>query len=141
MGNPRLGTKNFLIEQGKSMNKDSTMHIGILASGQLGYLCLHSLFMSDIPISFLFTDKSSAEIVAFARSQNIPLFVGNPRKETASAFLNEITNRADLIVSINYIFLLGSDIISFPKCGCINIHGSLLPKYRGRTPHVWAIIN
>ena len=33
------------------------------------------------------------------------------------------------------------DVISFPKFYAINFHGSLLPKYRGRTPHIWAIIN
>ena len=33
------------------------------------------------------------------------------------------------------------DVINWPKIAAINFHGSLLPKYRGRTPHVWAIIN
>jgi methionyl-tRNA formyltransferase len=37
--------------------------------------------------------------------------------------------------------LIDQDLIEFPKKYAINIHGSLLPKYRGRTPHVWAIIN
>ena len=39
------------------------------------------------------------------------------------------------------MFLIEEDIINFPSSYCINIHGSLLPKYRGRTPHVWSIIN
>ena len=47
----------------------------------------------------------------------------------------------DVITSINYLFLIEKDIISHPKKLIFNIHGSLLPKYRGRTPHVWAIIN
>jgi methionyl-tRNA formyltransferase len=39
------------------------------------------------------------------------------------------------------LFLIEKDIINFPSKLIFNIHGSLLPKYRGRTPHVWSIIN
>ena len=39
------------------------------------------------------------------------------------------------------MFLIEQDIINHSKKITFNIHGSLLPKYRGRTPHVWAIIN
>ena len=46
----------------------------------------------------------------------------------------------DIILSINYLYLIERDIVCFPKRYAINFHGSLLPKYRGRTPHVWAII-
>src|SRR5688500_5389971 len=52
--------------------------------------------------------------------------------------LNSVT---DLIFSINYLFLINRDLINYPNYGCVNFHGSLLPKYRGRTPHVWAIID
>jgi len=45
------------------------------------------------------------------------------------------------LFSINYLFLIEQDLIDLPSQYAINIHGSLLPKYRGRTPHVWAIIN
>lgn len=46
-----------------------------------------------------------------------------------------------MLLSINYLFIVENDLIQLPKKYAINIHGSLLPKYRGRTPHVWAIIN
>ncbi len=46
----------------------------------------------------------------------------------------------DFILSVNYLFILEEDFLNRAKFG-INFHGSLLPKYRGRTPHVWAIIN
>ena len=39
------------------------------------------------------------------------------------------------------MFLIEEDIINHANIITFNIHGSLLPKYRGRTPHVWAIIN
>jgi len=41
---------------------------------------------------------------------------------------------------VNYRFIISKEIFSIPNYA-INIHGSLLPKYRGRTPHVWSIIN
>lgn len=37
--------------------------------------------------------------------------------------------------------MIEEDLISYPRICAVNIHGSLLPKYRGRTPYVWAIIN
>jgi methionyl-tRNA formyltransferase len=48
--------------------------------------------------------------------------------------------KLDILFSINYLFIIEEDVISLAKYP-INFHGSLLPKYRGRTPHVWAIIN
>jgi methionyl-tRNA formyltransferase len=68
-----------------------------------------------------------------------PVFIGNPREGRLLEFLKD--KNCDLLLSINYLFLIGSDVISFPKFYAINFHGSLLPKYRGRTPHIWAIIN
>lgn len=47
----------------------------------------------------------------------------------------------DLIIVIGWYFLLPKSIMSLPSKGCIGIHGSLLPKYRGNAPLVWAMIN
>ena len=52
-----------------------------------------------------------------------------------------IKNINIIFVSINYLFIINNDIIKHADLMSINVHGSLLPKYRGRTPHVWAIIN
>lgn len=48
---------------------------------------------------------------------------------------------ADLIVTAAYGQFIGNKILNFPKHGCINVHGSLLPKYRGGAPIQRAIIN
>lgn len=47
----------------------------------------------------------------------------------------------DLIVAAAYGMLLKKDVLSFPKYGCINVHASLLPKYRGAAPINAAILN
>lgn len=47
----------------------------------------------------------------------------------------------DLIVVVAFGQLLSKEILNLPKFGCINVHASLLPKYRGAAPIHWAIIN
>ncbi len=53
--------------------------------------------------------------------------------------LNELN--PDLIAVVAYGKLLPGYVLRFPKYGCINVHGSLLPKYRGAGPIQWAVIN
>ncbi len=48
---------------------------------------------------------------------------------------------ADLFVVVAYGKILPKRILDLPKLGCINVHASLLPKYRGAAPMQWAIIN
>lgn len=47
----------------------------------------------------------------------------------------------DLIAVVAYGKILPKYIIDFPKYGCVNVHGSLLPKYRGAAPIQWSVIN
>lgn len=47
----------------------------------------------------------------------------------------------DLIVVVAYGQILNQEVLNLPKYGCINVHASLLPKYRGAAPINWAIIN
>ena len=57
-------------------------------------------------------------------------------------FYNEIKNlNPDIIVVVAYGKILPKEILDLPKLGCINVHGSLLPKYRGAAPIQWAVLN
>lgn len=47
----------------------------------------------------------------------------------------------DIIVTCAYGQIISKDILDIPKLGCINVHASLLPKYRGATPIQWAMLN
>lgn len=114
------------------------MKIGLLISGGLGLASLKEVSTNNNPV-FVLTNKNSVEITEYCRKFNIPFFIDNPRNGATKKFLED--KHVDLILSINYLFLIEEDIINFPSSYCINIHGSLLPKYRGRTPHVWSIIN
>lgn len=57
-------------------------------------------------------------------------------------FVDEVRNelKPDLIISVNFDQIFKKEIINIPEKGCINIHASLLPKYRGRAPLNWAIL-
>ena len=113
------------------------MKIGFFASGNLGYDVIRKVAELVVP-EFIATDRNSESIINWANKNKIRLFSGNPRNGKLLDFLKE--DKFEIGLSINYIFLLDELIISrfqFP----VNFHGSLLPKYRGRTPHVWAIIN
>jgi methionyl-tRNA formyltransferase len=114
------------------------LQIGFLVSGGLGYSTLKSL-KDKIKPAFVFTDKKSVQIQEYCLERNIPIFIGNPRGGKSVEFLEN--KNIDILLSINYLFLVESDLLSKAKYYSINFHGSLLPKYRGRTPHVWAIIN
>ncbi len=57
-------------------------------------------------------------------------------------FIAEIRNlNPDIIVVVAYGKILPKEILEIPRLGCMNVHGSLLPKYRGAAPIQWAIIN
>lgn len=114
------------------------MKICFLVSGELGINILKH-FHKLLSIQFVMTDKSSQEIIDFCNLVELPLFVGNPRGGKARLFLKN--KSCDVMTSVNYLFLIDKEIISTAKNLAFNIHGSLLPKYRGRTPHVWSIIN
>lgn len=116
------------------------MNLGVFISGGLGLSCVKQLHGEEA-LEVIFTDNQSKEISAFAEQYGIPLFVGNPRSGAGVKFLESKRIVIDLIVSVNYLFIIERDLIDYPEIAAINFHGSLLPKYRGRTPHVWAIIN
>ncbi|WP_010228323.1 methionyl-tRNA formyltransferase [Gillisia marina] len=114
------------------------MRIGVLASGNLGYSVFKDLIKKN-EVVFVMTDKKSFDIINFCKDYNFPNFVGNPRNGKSNEFL--IEKKIDVLISINYLYLIEENLIKLPKKLAFNIHGSLLPKYRGRTPHVWSIIN
>lgn len=70
------------------------------------------------------------------------LKVYQPEKASAPEFVAEIAElKPDLIVVIAYGQILKESLLSLPQHFCMNIHASLLPKYRGAAPINWAIIN
>ena len=75
-----------------------------------------------------------------ALSHEIPVFQpAKMRDGEALGYLRELD--PELIVVAAYGKILPSEILDYPVKGCINVHSSLLPKYRGAAPINWAILN
>ena len=75
-----------------------------------------------------------------ALSHNIPVYQPEKLRDgTALALLKELA--PELIVVAAYGRILPDDILALPPKGCINVHSSLLPKYRGAAPINWAVLN
>lgn len=80
------------------------------------------------------------EVKQTAIAAGIPVFQpDNLRDGAALKALEELS--AELIVVVAYGRILPDDILALPKYGCINVHGSLLPKYRGSAPIQRAVLN
>ena len=75
-----------------------------------------------------------------AQSHGIPVYQPEKLRDgTALSLLQELA--PELIVAAAYGRFLPDDILALPSKGCINVHSSLLPKYRGSAPINWAILN
>ena len=75
-----------------------------------------------------------------ALSHNIPVYQPEKLRDgTALILLKELA--PELIVVAAYGRILPDDILALPPKGCINVHSSLLPKYRGAAPINWAVLN
>ena len=82
----------------------------------------------------------ASPVKEFALAHDIPVF--QPLKMRDGEAMGYIQERKpELIVVAAYGRILPGDILDYPPCGCINVHSSLLPKYRGAAPINWAILN
>jgi methionyl-tRNA formyltransferase len=79
-------------------------------------------------------------IKVYALEQNIPVYQPNTLKgEEFAAVLEELD--PDMIVVVAFGKILPRNVLDYPKYGCVNVHGSLLPEYRGAAPMQRAIID
>ena len=80
----------------------------------------------------------ASPVKEFAIEKNIPVLQPNKIREIEDEL---IKLKPDLFCVVAYGKILPQDILDIPKLGSINVHGSLLPKYRGAAPIQWAVIN
>jgi methionyl-tRNA formyltransferase len=79
-------------------------------------------------------------LASFARNLGLPLY--QPKSLKGDDAIGRIREcRPDMIVVVAYGKLLPKEVIDIPPEGCVNVHSSLLPKYRGAAPINWAIVN
>ena len=84
---------------------------------------------------------NESPVKQFALSKNIKIYQPQIVKQNEE-FINEIKElNPDIICVVAYGKILPKDILDIPKYRCINLHGSILPKYRGAAPIQWAVLN
>ena len=83
----------------------------------------------------------ASPVKEFATEKELKIF--QPQKvRNNQEFINEIKElNPDIICVVAYGKILPKEILEIPRLGCINVHASLLPKYRGAAPIQWAVLN
>lgn len=83
----------------------------------------------------------ASPVKEFAISKDLKIY--QPEKVRNNVeFIEEMKSlEPDVICVVAYGKILPQEILDIPKLGCINVHGSLLPKYRGAAPIQWAVLN
>lgn len=83
----------------------------------------------------------ASPVKEYAISKNLKIYQPEKIKNNID-FIEEMKSlEPDVICVVAYGKILPKEILEIPKRGCINVHGSLLPKYRGAAPIQWAVLN
>lgn len=83
---------------------------------------------------------SAPPVKEYALTRGIPVL--QPARIRTPEFLGELQDlRPDVLVVVAYGRILPAGILELPPLGCLNVHGSLLPQYRGAAPIQWSLIN
>jgi methionyl-tRNA formyltransferase len=126
------------------------MKIVYLGSGEFGIECLNALNSSPHSVQLVVTQPPNpagrgrkpkpTPAARWADSNSIPFIETD--NANAPEMIEKIADyKPDLIVVIAFGQKVGNDLINLPPKSAVNVHGSLLPKYRGAAPINWAIIN
>lgn len=78
-------------------------------------------------------------VKAVALAHNLPILQPQRVKKDAEALTQLRQQKADVFVVVAYGQILSQEILDMPTLACINVHGSILPKYRGAAPIQWCI--
>ncbi|MEH1938182.1 MAG: methionyl-tRNA formyltransferase [Nostoc sp.] len=80
-------------------------------------------------------------VKAIATAHNLPVWQPERVKKDTETLTQLKQSDADVFVVVAYGQILSSKILKMPKLACINVHGSILPKYRGAAPIQWCLYN
>jgi methionyl-tRNA formyltransferase len=119
----------------------------VFAYHNVGYRCLSVLLDRGMEVALVVTHEDDPgetqwfeSVAALAALHGIPVITPeDPNVPEVVARMREL--RPDFIFSFYYRRMLKEDLLGIPLRGALNMHGSLLPRYRGRVPVNWAIIH
>jgi methionyl-tRNA formyltransferase len=119
----------------------------VFAYSEVGVRCVRELLAQGIDISILFThtdDPGESQWFGSVRELGLEhgLRVETPEDPNTPEWVAEGRRaKPDFLFSFYYRYMLKAPWLEMPRRGALNMHGSLLPKYRGRAPVHWAIIH
>ncbi|MFZ2163804.1 MAG: formyltransferase [Sideroxyarcus sp.] len=118
----------------------------VFAYHNVGYRCLNVLLAHGVDVALVVTHRDNPkETIWFESVQKLAELHGIPTITPENPNVPEVVERIaalqpDFYFSFYYREMLKAPLLAIPKRGALNMHGSLLPKYRGRVPVNWAII-
>ena len=127
------------------------MNIVFMGTPDFAVPCLKALLDAGYRVTGVFTqpDKpkgrgyqlAAPPVKELALTHGIPVFQPQKMKNNPEALEQLKQCKADLLVTVAYGKILPKEMLALPPLGCINVHSSLLPKYRGPGPIQWSVIN
>ena len=119
----------------------------VFAYHNVGVRCLSVLLAQGVDVALVVTHRENPKeniwfdsVADLAALHGIPVIApDNPNAAEVVAKIRSL--QPDFLFSFYYREMLKRDLLGIPKRGALNMHGSLLPKYRGRVPVNWAIIH
>jgi methionyl-tRNA formyltransferase len=128
------------------MSSNNTQTLAVCAYHNVGFFCLQELLRQGAQIGVVFTHEDSpseeiwfASVRELAERNGIPCRLTDINLPENVEFLRSMN--PDFLLSFYYRFMIRKEVLDIPRRGALNLHGSLLPKYRGRVPVNWAVIN
>ncbi len=119
----------------------------VFAYHDIGVRCIEALLELGIDIKLVVTHlDNESELIWFDSVKELALKNGinviTPDDPNSQSVIEQVAGcQPDFIFSFYYRQMLGQELLVIPSIGAFNVHGSLLPKYRGRVPVNWAIIH
>ncbi|MDA8428335.1 MAG: formyltransferase [Geobacteraceae bacterium] len=118
----------------------------VCAYHNVGYRCVSELLRQGAEIALIFTHEDSPteeiwfeSVRELAKQHGIPCLTSDVNAPENMVRLREIA--PDFILSFYYRNMISPEVLAIPRRGALNLHGSYLPRYRGRVPVNWAVIN
>lgn len=122
------------------------MKLVVCAYHNVGHRCIQELLRQGAEIALIFTHEDSlteeiwfASVRELAEKHDIPYLTTDISLPENIERVREIA--PDFLFSFYYRNMICPEVLAIPTFGALNLHGSYLPKYRGRVPVNWAVIN
>lgn len=123
------------------------MHAVVFAYHDVGVNCLKALLNAGIQVDLVITHQDDpnenvwfGSVAKLCEDKNIPYIT--PNANQLIGLIPQIQTLApDYLFSFYYRYMIPAELLACAKIAALNMHGSLLPKYRGRAPVNWAILH